>query len=357
MSLPASISDRLRLPLIAAPMLLVSGPDLVIEACRAGVVGSFPTKNCRTVDELERWLARMQEETDGGAPYAPNLIVHKTNTRLHEDMKLVEKYAPALVITSVGSPAPVMDTIHAAGGLVFADVASMRHVERALQVGVDGLILLTAGAGGQTGWANPLAFVRAVRVGVRRTGGAGRRRGRRRCVARGHRARLRSRVHGYALHRNEAEPRGAGLQRHAGHVVARRHRAVARAHRSRNEPAAPLRGTGREWTLPASARSTRAPAAFRRMHRNAGRTSGRPATPWRRCTTFRTWPISSIASRPSTHRQRDRGDATCWRTIEFSISPTNAARCAGSCWPISARRSCALSRPAARRCARRCRAN
>jgi len=163
MSLPASIGERLRLPLIAAPMLLVSGPDLVIEACRAGVVGSFPTKNCRTVDELDRWLARMQEETNGGAPYAPNLIVHKTNTRLHDDMKLVEKYAPALVITSVGSPAPVMDTIHAAGGLVFADVASMRHVERALQVGVDGLILLTAGAGGQTGWANPLAFVRAVR--------------------------------------------------------------------------------------------------------------------------------------------------------------------------------------------------
>ncbi|HEY6598981.1 MAG TPA: nitronate monooxygenase [Pseudomonadales bacterium] len=163
MPLPASITQRLRLPLIAAPMLLVSGPDLVIAACRAGVIGSFPTKNCRTVDELERWLARIQEETEGRAPYAPNLIVHKTNTRLHDDMKLVEKYAPPLVITSVGSPAPVMDTIHAAGGLVFADVASMRHVERALAVGVDGLILLTAGAGGQTGWANPLAFVRAVR--------------------------------------------------------------------------------------------------------------------------------------------------------------------------------------------------
>lgn len=163
MRLPASIAQRLRVPLIAAPMLLVSGPDLVIAACRAGAIGSFPTKNCRTVDELERWLARMQEETVGGAPYAPNLIVHKTNTRLHEDVKLVEKYAPAIVITSVGSPAPVMDAIHAAGGLVFADVASMRHVERAIEVGVDGLILLTAGAGGQTGWANPFAFVRAVR--------------------------------------------------------------------------------------------------------------------------------------------------------------------------------------------------
>ena len=163
MPLPAALTDRLRLPLIAAPMLLVSGPDLVVAACRAGVIGSFPTKNCRTIDELERWLARMQQETDGFAPFAPNLIVHKTNTRLDDDTRLVEKYHPAMVITSVGSPAPVMDRLHAAGALVFADVASMRHVERALEVGVDGLILLTAGAGGQTGWANPFAFVRAVR--------------------------------------------------------------------------------------------------------------------------------------------------------------------------------------------------
>jgi len=161
--LPESITRNLRLPLIAAPMLLVSGPDLVIAASRAGAIGSFPTKNCRTVDELERWLARMQEETEGRAPFAPNLIVHKTNTRLDDDTRLVEKYKPAMVITSVGSPAPVMDRLHAAGVVVFADVASMRHVERAIEAGVDGLILLTAGAGGQTGWANPFAFVRAVR--------------------------------------------------------------------------------------------------------------------------------------------------------------------------------------------------
>lgn len=164
MALAASIASRIRLPLIAAPMLLVSGPDLVVAACRAGIIGSFPTKNCRTVDELERWLARMQEETAGHAPFAPNLIVHKTNTRLDDDTRLVEKYRPAMVITSVGSPAPVMDRLHAAGAQVFADVASMRHVERAIEVGVDGLILLTAGAGGQTGWANPFAFVRAVRA-------------------------------------------------------------------------------------------------------------------------------------------------------------------------------------------------
>ncbi len=245
MTLPASISQRLRLPLIAAPMLLVSGPDLVIESCRAGVIGSFPTKNCRTVDELDRWLARMQEETEGGAPYAPNLIVHKTNTRLHEDMKLVEKYAPALVITSVGSPAPVMDTIHAAGGLVFADVASMRHVERALQVGVDGLILLTAGAGGQTGWANPLAFVRAVRSvfdgPVVLAGGVADGVALRAAIVLGcDLAYMGTRF--IATKQSLAAP---GLQGHAGVVVARRHRVVARAHRSRNESAAPLRRTGR----------------------------------------------------------------------------------------------------------------
>jgi nitronate monooxygenase len=163
MTLPALFGSRLRLPLIAAPMLLVSGPDLVVAACRSGIIGSFPTKNGRTVEELEQWLARIHEETEGNAPYAPNLIVHKTNTRLAQDVKLVEKYPPAIVITSVGSPAPVMDAMHACGALVFADVASMRHVERALAVGVDGLILLTAGAGGQTGWVNPFAFVRAVR--------------------------------------------------------------------------------------------------------------------------------------------------------------------------------------------------
>lgn len=162
--LPRTVTENLRLPLIAAPMLLVSGPDLVISAAKAGVIGSFPTKNCRTTDELERWLARIQEETEGAAPFAPNLIVHKTNSRLGEDTKLLEKYPPVMVITSVGSPAPVMDAIHGVEGLVFADVASMRHAERAIEVGVDGLILLTAGAGGQTGWANPFAFVRGVRA-------------------------------------------------------------------------------------------------------------------------------------------------------------------------------------------------
>lgn len=163
MPLPRVIADRLRLPAVAAPMFLVSGPDLVIAACQAGVIGSFPTANCRTLEELDQWLARIAAESRGGAPFAPNLIVHKSNQRLAEDLALVVKHRAPLAIASVGSPAPIMDAIHGYGGLVFADVASMRHVEKAIATGVDGLILLTAGSGGQTGWANPFAFVRAVR--------------------------------------------------------------------------------------------------------------------------------------------------------------------------------------------------
>ena len=163
MTLPPDIADKLRLPLISAPMFLVSGPDLVIDVCRAGVIGSFPTANCRTLDALDEWLGRIAAETAGSAPFAPNLIVHKSNVRLQEDAALVAKHKAPLVIASVGSPAPIMETIHEYGGRGFADIASMRHAEKAVETGVDGLILLTAGAGGQTGWANPFAFVRAVR--------------------------------------------------------------------------------------------------------------------------------------------------------------------------------------------------
>ena len=172
MSLPASLRDRLRLPLIAAPMFLVSGPALVTAACRAGVVGSFPTANCRTVDELDVWLAGMADDakraadTEGRAPapWCPNLIVHRSNPRVPEDLAAVLRHKAEIVITSVGSPEPVMKPLKDAGCLVLADVASVRHAEKAVAAGVDGLVLLTAGAGGQTGWANPFAFVRAVRA-------------------------------------------------------------------------------------------------------------------------------------------------------------------------------------------------
>jgi nitronate monooxygenase len=167
----ARFAGRLSLPLIAAPMFLVSGVDLVVAACGHGVIGSFPTANCRNAEQLDSWLleidARLRRRADEAgiacAPSCPNLIVHRSNARLADDLRIVLKHAPELVITSVGSPNAVLAPLHDAGALVFADVASIRHAERAVEAGADGLVLLTAGAGGQTGWLNPFAFTRAVR--------------------------------------------------------------------------------------------------------------------------------------------------------------------------------------------------
>jgi nitronate monooxygenase len=162
-TLPARLADRLRLPVIAAPMLRVSGPDLVVAACRAGVIGAFPTANARTVTELDDWLTDIAARTGpAAAPCAANLIMR--SPRLAEDLAVLVERRVELVIASVGSPAPVVGPLHEAGALVFADVATLRHAERAVAAGADGLILLTAGAGGQTGWMNPFAFVRAVRA-------------------------------------------------------------------------------------------------------------------------------------------------------------------------------------------------
>lgn len=168
--LPETITERLRLPLIAAPMLSVSGPELVIAACRNGVIGAFPVANARTVEGLTVWLRQIEEalkaEADAHperppASFCPNLIIKRTE--LQAELACLVRHRIEMVITSVGSPAEVIGPLHDIGCLVFADVATLRHAEKALAVGVDGLILLTAGAGGQTGWMNPLAFVRAVR--------------------------------------------------------------------------------------------------------------------------------------------------------------------------------------------------
>jgi nitronate monooxygenase len=168
----ARFRGRLNLPLIAAPMFLVSGVDLVVAACRNGVIGAFPTVNCRSSDQLDGWLSdiedRLQRYSDQGgkasAPICPNLIVHRSNARLEQDLTVLLRHKPEIVITSVGSPEPVLKPLHEAGALVLADVASIRHAQRAAEAGADGLVLLTAGAGGQTGWLNPFAFVRAVRA-------------------------------------------------------------------------------------------------------------------------------------------------------------------------------------------------
>lgn len=170
MPLSAEIADRLRLPLIAAPMLRVSGPELAIAACRAGVIGAFPVANARSVERLEMWLRQIRAALDGPsawnpqrapAPFCPNLIIKRP--QLREELACVVRHRVEIVITSVGSPALAIPPLHDVGCLVFADVATLAHAEKAIAAGVDGLVLLTAGAGGQTGWMNPLAFVRAVR--------------------------------------------------------------------------------------------------------------------------------------------------------------------------------------------------
>jgi nitronate monooxygenase len=165
--LPERIASRLRLPLIVAPMLHVSGVELVAAACRAGAIGAFPAANPGSAEELERWLAEIEgavgegDGSSGPAPHCPNLIVR--DPRLAEHLEVLVAHPVELVIASVGSPAPVVGPLHEVGTLVLADVATLAHAEKAVAAGIDGLVLLSAGAGGQTGWINPFAFVRAVR--------------------------------------------------------------------------------------------------------------------------------------------------------------------------------------------------
>jgi len=168
MTLPAALAQGLRLPLIAAPMLRVSGVELVSAACCAGVIGAFPTVNARTPQELDAWLARIAADRERAArptaPPCPNLIMRRDADAIAEDVRVLVRRRVQVVIVSVGSPTAVVGPLHDAGCLVFADVASLRHAEKALAAGADGLVLLSAGAGGQTGWVNGFSFVRALRA-------------------------------------------------------------------------------------------------------------------------------------------------------------------------------------------------
>ena len=159
------------MPLFAAPMFLISGPDLVVNACKAGIVGAFPTPNCRTIEDLEAWFAEIDKRLCGTgngdasqyAPYAANLVVHRTNKRLPQDLEIVVRYKAPIVITALGSPARVLDEVHSYGGLVFADVNSVEYAKKAVAAGADGLVLVCSGAGGHTGALNPFSFVYEVR--------------------------------------------------------------------------------------------------------------------------------------------------------------------------------------------------
>jgi nitronate monooxygenase len=159
----ADFAASLRIPLIAAPMTFASGYDLVAAATAAGIAGSFPVHNAASLDELDRWLTELSARDGSFGPVVPNILVNKGNERRRQELDAVIAHGVPAVITSVGSPVDVIGPLHEAGILVLADVASVHHAERAIALGVDGLVLLAAGAGGQTGFANPFAFIRAVR--------------------------------------------------------------------------------------------------------------------------------------------------------------------------------------------------
>jgi nitronate monooxygenase len=170
--LPSSLADRLAIPLVAAPMFLSSGPDLVVECCRAGVLGTFPALNQRTAEGLDAWLTEIEgrlAETPTAAPYGVNLIVHKSNPRVQPDLEVLVRHKTPVVITSLGAVADLVDAVHSYGGLVFHDVINLRHAKKAVQAGVDGVIAVAAGAGGHAGLISPfplLAEIREVFDGV-----------------------------------------------------------------------------------------------------------------------------------------------------------------------------------------------
>jgi nitronate monooxygenase len=172
MPLPAQFRGRLSLPVIASPMFIASTPELVIEQCKAGIVGAFPALNARPQSLLDEWLTRIREELDGFAaanpgrpvaPFAVNQIAHASNERLEQDVAACVRHRVPLVITSLRPPREIVDAVHAYGGLVFHDVISVRHARKAAEQGVDGIVVVCAGAGGHAGLGSPFALVREIR--------------------------------------------------------------------------------------------------------------------------------------------------------------------------------------------------
>lgn len=162
---PGPVRDALRAPVIVAPMFLVSGPEFVIESCRAGLVGSFPTQNARTFEDLVDWFDRIRAGVADlpGASWAISMIVHRSYERFAAELELVQEYRPDVVVTALGPPSRVLDEVHGYGGAVYADVMSVEHARKAADAGADGLVLVCHGAGGHTGRLSPFAFVDEVR--------------------------------------------------------------------------------------------------------------------------------------------------------------------------------------------------
>jgi nitronate monooxygenase len=175
MQLP--FQDRLNLPVVAAPMFLISGPQLVIECCKNGIIGTFPALNHRTTAGFEEWVIEIKEtlaayEKESGkkaAPFGVNLIVHPTNPRVQPDLEICIKHQVPLIITSLGAVSDLVNAVHSYGGLVYHDIIKKRHAEKAAEAGVDGLILVSAGAGGHAGALNPMALINEIKAFFKKT--------------------------------------------------------------------------------------------------------------------------------------------------------------------------------------------
>ena len=163
--------DELSIPVVAAPMFLISGPKLVIECCKNGIVGTFPALNCRTTEDFEKWVIEIKEalekyESESGkkaAPFGVNLIVHLTNPRVQPDLEICIKHKVPIIITSLGAVSDLVKAVHSYGGIVYHDIIKKRHAEKAAEADVDGLILVAAGAGGHAGTINPIALVNEIK--------------------------------------------------------------------------------------------------------------------------------------------------------------------------------------------------
>ena len=164
MSIPAAFAGRLSIPVIGSPLFIISGPELVMAQCRAGIIGSFPSLNARPLAQFEEWLQRLSTELGpNDAPYAVNLIVHRSNDRLMDDLALCVKYKVPMIITSLGAREDVNEAIHSYGGIVMHDIINNKFAKKAVEKGTDGLIAVAAGAGGHAGTTSPFALIREIR--------------------------------------------------------------------------------------------------------------------------------------------------------------------------------------------------
>ena len=172
MSLPAAMADRLRLPVMASPLFIISNPELVIAQCKAGIIGSFPALNARPASALEAWLDQITAELQAhdaahpeapSAPFAVNQIVHRSNDRLEHDMEVCVRYKVPIVITSLGARPEINEAVHSYGGIVLHDVIDNRFARKAIEKGADGLIAVAAGAGGHAGTQSPFALIQEIR--------------------------------------------------------------------------------------------------------------------------------------------------------------------------------------------------